>query len=85
VTELATNAVIHARSPFSVTTRAAESGVRVAVRDASQIKPTVRDHDPISFSGRGLRLVAALAVDWGVDVAADGKTVWAELQPSTLP
>jgi len=28
-------------------------------------------------SERGLRLVAALSDYWGVDVTADGKTVWA--------
>jgi MEDS: MEthanogen/methylotroph, DcmR Sensory domain/Histidine kinase-like ATPase domain len=61
VTELATNAVLHARSPFSVTARAEGPRVRVSVRDRSPIRPTLREHDPTALSGRGLRLVAALS------------------------
>ncbi len=80
VTELATNAVLHARSPFSVAARAEGSRVRVSVRDGSTVRPTLREHDPTAMSGRGMRLVAALSADWGVDVTHDGKTVWAELQ-----
>jgi anti-sigma regulatory factor (Ser/Thr protein kinase) len=79
VTELATNAVLHAQAPFSVTTRAEGSRVRVSVRDRSPVGPTLREHDPAALSGRGLRLVATLSTDWGVDLADDGKTVWAEL------
>jgi anti-sigma regulatory factor (Ser/Thr protein kinase) len=80
VTELATNAVVHARSPFSVVVRADNSRVRVSVQDASPATPTLRDGGPSVPSGHGIRLVDALAADWGVELTADGKTVWAELQ-----
>jgi anti-sigma regulatory factor (Ser/Thr protein kinase) len=80
VTELATNAVVHARSPFSVVVRAENSRVRVSVRDASPATPTLRDGGPGVPSGHGIRLVDALSADWGVELTADGKTVWAELQ-----
>jgi anti-sigma regulatory factor (Ser/Thr protein kinase) len=79
VTELAANAVVHARSAFSVEVRRHEAAVRVSVRDASRVKPTVRQDD-MAASGRGLRLVDAIAASWGVEIADDGKTVWAELQ-----
>jgi anti-sigma regulatory factor (Ser/Thr protein kinase) len=79
VTELAANAVVHARSAFSVEVRRHQSTVRVSVRDASPVKPTLR-HDEMAASGRGLRLVDAIAANWGVEIADDGKTVWAELQ-----
>jgi anti-sigma regulatory factor (Ser/Thr protein kinase) len=79
ISELATNAVIHARSPFSVLARCEASGVRVSIRDRSPAKPTVRDDRQMAGSGRGLRLVAELAGDWGVDATGEGKTVWAEL------
>lgn len=81
VTELATNAVVHARSPFSVVARSEHSGVRISVHDASSVAPTLRDRGLMAASGRGLRLVAAIAADWGVEITADGKTVWAQLRP----
>jgi MEDS: MEthanogen/methylotroph, DcmR Sensory domain len=45
----------------------------------SPAKPTVRDDRQMAGSGRGLRLVAELAGDWGVDAPGEGKTVWPEL------
>jgi anti-sigma regulatory factor (Ser/Thr protein kinase) len=78
VSELATNAVIHASSPFSVEIRPNGSSVRFSVRDASCAEPSLR-HDGPANSGRGLRLIDTLAASWGVDIAAEGKTVWAEL------
>jgi anti-sigma regulatory factor (Ser/Thr protein kinase) len=80
VTELAANAIVHARSPFSVTVHTHGSGARLSVRDSSAVRPTVRPCDPLATSGRGLLLVAALSADWGVVVTADGKTVWADLR-----
>lgn len=81
LSELATNAILHARSSFAVAVRAEGPVVRISVRDASPVAPTVRDGGPMASSGRGLHLVAALSSDWGVAAAPDGKTVWAELQP----
>jgi anti-sigma regulatory factor (Ser/Thr protein kinase) len=79
VSELATNAVIHARTAFSISVRCQPSAIRLAVRDRSQVPPMLRAARPDQASGRGLGLVAAVAVDWGVDPAPDGKTVWAQL------
>jgi anti-sigma regulatory factor (Ser/Thr protein kinase) len=79
VSELATNAIVHARCSFRVAVREQGRGVRLSVRDASAARPTVRDGAKLAPSGRGLRLVAALAGNWGVDLDVDGKTVWAEL------
>jgi anti-sigma regulatory factor (Ser/Thr protein kinase) len=79
VTELATNAVIHARSAFSVEIRPRGAVVLISVQDASHARPTVRDSG-MAASGRGLRLVDALATNWGVEISREGKIVWAELQ-----
>jgi MEDS: MEthanogen/methylotroph, DcmR Sensory domain len=84
--ELATNAVCHAGSAFTVSvTGDPASSVRIAVSDADQrlpSSPRARDTD---LSGRGLAIVAALSTRWGVDPAPDGedgKTVWAEISTS---
>jgi anti-sigma regulatory factor (Ser/Thr protein kinase) len=79
LSELATNAVIHGRTPFSVVLRSEDSGVLLSVRDSSPVRPTLRDGEQMAASGRGLRLVTAVAKDWGADLTTDGKTVWAEL------
>jgi len=79
VSELATNAVIHGGTPFSVSVSCLGSTIRIAVRDRNETPPIVRDAAPDSRSGRGLRLVDAVADDWGVDANPGGKTVWADL------
>jgi anti-sigma regulatory factor (Ser/Thr protein kinase) len=80
VSELVTNAVVHAGTPFLVAAQVQESGIRLSVRDANTARPTLRDGGQLAPSGRGLRIVATLASNWGVDVDADGKTVWADLR-----
>ncbi|MBV9366256.1 MAG: MEDS domain-containing protein [Solirubrobacterales bacterium] len=79
VSELATNAVIHAGSAFSVSVRCADDAIRIAVQDWSSTWPQLRGGSPAARSGRGLHLVGAVAREWGVEPAPDGKTVWAEL------
>jgi anti-sigma regulatory factor (Ser/Thr protein kinase) len=80
-TELATNAVLHARTGFTlVITRQPEGTIRIAVRDNSLMPPRPRRAGPLDRSGRGLSLVEALASAWGTDPLADGKVVWADLR-----
>ena len=84
-TELATNAVLHARTGFTVTISCrADGAIRVAVRDASLLPPRLRRPAPTEGSGRGLGLVAAIATGWGTDVLPDGKVVWAQLPSAEL-
>ncbi len=78
--ELATNAVLHARSRFSVTARASEEGVHLSVQDSSLAPPVLRPPARLALSGYGLHLVAAVANAWGVEAADGGKAVWAELR-----
>jgi anti-sigma regulatory factor (Ser/Thr protein kinase) len=80
VSELATNAIVHARSAFSVAVRSEGEGVRLSVSDASSVAPFVRDPGPTAMFGRGMRLIGDVASDWGVDLTAGGKTVWVELR-----
>jgi len=79
ISELVTNAVIHARSPFSVSVRAAAGTLRLAVHDQSPAQPNPPGPDPGRASGRGLQLVCALARQWGIERRPPGKVIWAEL------
>ena len=79
VGELATNAVRHARSPFSVLARSDQQVIRISVRDASSVIPELRQVGPAEGHGMGLQMVDALAATWGVEVTAGGKAVWAQL------
>ena len=80
ISELATNAVLHARSAFHVSVAvAAGEAIRVAVHDESPDRPSPRGHSVTAATGRGLRMVDALASSWGTVPLPDRKAVWAEL------
>jgi signal transduction histidine kinase len=77
--ELISNAVLHGRTPFVVTVRAIESGVRVEVTDGNRLLPRPKQPSPDAVTGRGLAIVAKVATAWGVEPTVEGKTVWFEL------
>jgi anti-sigma regulatory factor (Ser/Thr protein kinase) len=80
--ELATNAVIHARTPFEVICRSVGGTVQVEVvdGDGSRVLPAPSPgDDPDRTSGRGLLMPVMLAPEWGVSYAAASKTVWFRL------
>jgi anti-sigma regulatory factor (Ser/Thr protein kinase) len=80
VSELVTNAILHARTAFVVTVSPEQEKIRVAVYDESNTFPTQRTYDALHPTGRGLRIVEALADRWGVAPEQAGKTVWFELE-----
>lgn len=75
--ELATNAVIHARTPFSVTVRPGQP-IRLEVTDGSTDIPL--PVESFATHGLGLHVVSYLARRWGVRTHAHGKTVWVEIE-----
>lgn len=80
VSELATNAVLHARSDFQIRIVANEDRVRVEVTDHNTRLPSFSVVPDDAYSGRGLMLVQASAAAWGVEAHSDqGKTIWFEL------
>lgn len=79
VSELATNAVRHARSPFRVSLVRSGGSLRIAVDDLGAGVPREIGQSADGVSGRGIALVAALSEHWGIDRGEVGKTVWAEL------
>jgi two-component sensor histidine kinase len=93
VTELASNAVKHAASEFTLeldmtlpdedATRPID--VRIAVSDEDSRLPRIENIDDGALGGRGLWLVRSLAEGFGVDGTEDGKTVWAVLVDLDAP
>ena len=89
--ELATNALVHARSPFSVTLAALGETVLLTVRDDSSSIPIRRAPHVMALAGRGLEIVSVTSLEWGT-IQADGagrKAVWASFaikeQPEPTP
>jgi len=79
VSELATNALVHARTPFTVSIRRFEQTVILIVEDGSRDRPALIAHEMTDTSGRGLAIVTLLSAAWGADEHHDGrKSVWAE-------
>jgi serine/threonine-protein kinase RsbW len=76
VSELATNAVKHARSDFELAVQVDGASVWVEVRDFGGGHPTRRNPPPTEPTGRGLLIVQGMADTWGVDEHAGGKAVW---------
>ncbi|GAA3181286.1 SpoIIE family protein phosphatase [Streptomyces virens] len=86
VSELVTNAVLHARTEVEVTARAEAGTVRVRVSDGRPDRALVPyGSPPYSGTGQGLPLVARLASRRGVETDGDGKSVWFELRPGGPP
>ncbi|WCN04885.1 SpoIIE family protein phosphatase [Streptomyces sp. M92] len=86
VSELVTNAVLHARTDAEVTVARLDGRVRVRVGDRRPGRGLVpQDCPPYAGTGQGLALVEQLASRYGVDVGDDGKTVWFELWPDGPP
>ncbi|WP_329306855.1 ATP-binding protein [Streptomyces sp. NBC_01260] len=84
ISELLTNAVLHARreSVRVTVTRLSHERARVAVVDMSKKQPDLRPAGSEEESGRGLAIVDALSGGrWGVESLTWGKRVWAELGP----
>lgn len=82
LTEIVTNAVVHAGTPFDVVLTHAPDTVRCEVRDRHLRHPQARDASLEDITGRGMHLIARLATAWGVLPCPGGKTVWFELAPA---
>lgn len=97
VSELVTNAVIHARSGLEVTVRRGEGSTEVMVTDSAperpvpQAGPLTVDTSPSDgeerVGGLGLALASAIASSWGVSYGRSDKAVWFRIedQPSEQP
>ncbi|WP_018502819.1 ATP-binding SpoIIE family protein phosphatase [Parafrankia discariae] len=84
VSEVVTNAVLHARSDLVLRATLEPGRLRVSVEDregtALPRPGGSSQNDPEAEHGWGLLLVEALAQAWGVETTPDGKRVWFEME-----
>lgn len=87
VSEVVTNAVLHARSDIRVSLEVRSDTARVEVVDSSPAPPRLHRFHIESATGRGLRLLDQLSMAWGVEPAltddGTGKVVWFEVGPAS--
>ena len=82
VSELVTNAILHATPPISVRLGGTAAHPRVEVHDHSIAPPSLRDMTSsgalLRTVGRGLGIVEMYSTTWGAEITPDGKVVWFE-------
>lgn len=79
VSELVTNALLHAASGVTLVVVVEDEGAVVEVHDQSPVFPAVRRYGLDAATGRGLLLVEDLASEWDVEATESGKKVWFRL------
>lgn len=86
ISELVTNAIMHAHGPVLVEGALRGAYVHLRVHDASDdepaLGPPLEAGDPLRDHGRGLRLIERHCSSWGFVLRPDGggKVVWATLR-----
>ena len=76
VSELVTNALVHAGTPMEVVVSRRRAEVVVEVLDDNPRLPFRRHHSELAGTGRGLHLVEQLTTAWGARERPPGKAVW---------
>ena len=79
VSEVVTNAVVHAGTPIELVATVRDDTLYVEVADGSHHLPSLRNYTTMAGTGRGLRLLEQLVDCWGVRTDDGGKTLWFEL------
>jgi two-component sensor histidine kinase len=72
--ELATNAVLHAQTPFRVSIAVEGRTIRIEVEDGVAALTTSD-----AASGRGWRIIEAASSTWGVEDRGAKKAIWIEM------
>ncbi|MFF7176982.1 ATP-binding protein [Streptomyces sp. NPDC008121] len=83
VSELLTNAHIHAHSDAQLVLTWDGDCLHISVHDEDPTLPRPRDPDSSAVSGRGVSIVQALADEWVMRCQRHGKTVTACFRPSS--
>jgi anti-anti-sigma regulatory factor len=80
VTELVSNAIVHARTEMKLQVVLRDPYLHIALADGSRRAPRRLPGGGRAFGGRGLILVETLSAGWGSTPTRDGKVVWATLR-----
>lgn len=83
--ELATNAVLHAGTGYTVQLGLSGGTLRLDVADGSSLPLVRRRYGSESTTGRGVRLMQQLCRSWSVEVTATGKVVHCEIAVDGSP
>src|SRR3954470_16853174 len=84
VSELVTNALLHAGTDIDLVAEVDGGGLRVEVGDGSPHLPSRRRYAATAGTGRGLMMLESMVDDWGVTRHRRGKTVWFRLSHDDL-
>jgi anti-sigma regulatory factor (Ser/Thr protein kinase) len=82
VSELITNAHIHAHSDAHLVLTWDGDCLHVSVHDEDPTLPRQREPEPGEASGRGVSIVRQLADEWEISCQRHGKTVTACFRPA---
>lgn len=82
VSELVTNAILHASSETRITLINHGDSIQLRVHDDDSNSPRRRSAGPDDTCGRGIMLVEALSSHWGIENEVPGKTVWLDISRS---
>lgn len=87
LSEVVTNAVLHARTPVGVLVALDGDRLRVVVEDGGRDQQVRRRAvpEPDEVGGRGLLLVDELSSEWGSEQSGQGTTVWFEVSTRSSP
>ena len=86
VSELVTNAVVHARSAPRILVHVRPTVIHVEISDDSDVMPVVKHADPHDTSGRGMAILGGLSDRWGSRRrSGGGKTVWFDISRAAVP
>lgn len=79
VSEIVTNALVHAGTPMRLRVLLDAGRLRVELRDGSPHLPHQRDYSPVAATGRGLHMISEMVDSWGAYPDGEGKVVWFEV------
>ncbi len=79
VSELVTNAVVHAGTAIELRVLVSATSLRVEIADHNTHSPAARSHALTAATGRGLHLVDSSVDRWDIETHPDGKTIWFEI------